>query len=80
LASDSLYTGEINEIMSFTKWYGGLLKKMKWYDIGMIKLSVAAFTILVAKFYPEIISADWTVYGAITILAAAPVIYHVLKK
>lgn len=66
--------------MSFTDWYNGLVKKMKWYDIGLTKLSVFAFALLIAKFYPSILSADWTVYAAITIITALTVWYHIFKK
>ena len=66
--------------MFFTKWYNGLLKKMKWYDISLTKLSTAAFTLLIAKYYPPILSADWTIYAAIALISAAIVWYHVFKK
>lgn len=66
--------------MSFTSWYNGLVKKMKWYDIGLTKLASMAFALLVAKFYPQILSADWTVYFGIFVVAAAIGLYHVLKK
>lgn len=66
--------------MSFTGWYNGLVKKMKWYDIGLTKLASMAFILLVAKFYPQILNADWTVYLGIFVVTAAIVGYHIFKK
>ena len=66
--------------MSFTSWYNGLVKKMKWYDMGLIKLGSVAFALLVAKFYPQILSADWTIYAAVVVVTAAIVLYHTSRK
>ena len=53
---------------------------MKWYDIGLTKIASMAFILLVAKFYPQILNADWTVYLGIFVVTAAIVGYHIFKK
>jgi len=61
-------------------WYSKMLKKAKWYDIGLTKIASMAFILLVAKFYPQILAADWMIYAAIFVIAAAIVLFDVHRK
>lgn len=50
-------------------WANPKIKKLDWKDIGLIKLSVMAFALLIAKFWPPLLSADWYWYFLIMLLA-----------
>ena len=56
--------------MAFTKWANKKVKKLKWHDIKLIKLSTAAFILMIAKLWEPILLLDWYWYGLIFILAA----------
>ena len=56
------------------------VKKCGWLDIGLIKLSVFAFTLLVAKLWSPILSLDWYWYAIIAVLAALKPAVKVLRK
>lgn len=62
------------------KWMNSKLKKMTIWDIKMIKLSVAAFTLLIAKLWSPILSLDWYWYAALGIIFAAKPAMKMLKK
>ncbi len=53
--------------------------KLKWYHMGLIKLSTAAFVLMIAKAWPPLLSADLYVYAAIFVLAALIPIFKVFK-
>jgi len=44
------------------------IKKMHWYDISLVKLSVLFFTLMLAKLWPGILSLDWYYYLVLFIL------------
>jgi len=46
------------------------LKQMKWYDIALIKLSTAAFMLMLAKLWSPILSLSWHWYLIILVVAA----------
>ncbi len=46
------------------------IKKMNWCDIQLIKLSVAGFILMLAKFWPGLLGLEWYWYGIIFVLAA----------
>ena len=56
--------------MSFFEGLNAKVRKFDWLDIGLIKLSVAAFILMVAKFWPEILGLNWYWYAVIVVLAA----------
>jgi hypothetical protein len=49
-------------------WAENGMKKLKWYDISLFKLSVAAFILMVAKLWAPILSLDWYWYGIIFVV------------
>ncbi len=51
------------------KWANSGVKKMDWLDIKLIKLSTAAFILLLAKFWNVLLSFDWYWYVGIAFLA-----------
>lgn len=46
------------------------IKKMKWTDIALVKLSVLFFTLMLAKLWPDILSLEWYVYLIVFLLLA----------
>ncbi|MCJ7443867.1 MAG: hypothetical protein MUO26_04950 [Methanotrichaceae archaeon] len=50
-------------MMNFTEWANNKVKKLTWVDIGLIKLSVAAFVLMIAKLWSPLLSLglelDW---------------------
>ncbi|MBU4284524.1 MAG: hypothetical protein KKA61_04540 [Nanoarchaeota archaeon] len=56
--------------MGCFEWVNKKIKKMEWYDISLTKISVAAFILMVAKFWPGILALEWYWYAIIFVLAA----------
>lgn len=65
---------------AYEKWMDSKLKKMTLWDIKMVKLSVAAFTLLIAKLWSPILSLDWYWYAALGIIFAATPARKMLQK
>ncbi|UCD20946.1 MAG: hypothetical protein JSW08_00145 [archaeon] len=66
--------------MGFNKWANSKVKKLKWSHVQWIKLSVAAFILMVAKLWPGILALDWYWYLVIAIVAAIFPISKVFRK
>ena len=52
------------------EWMNENIKKCVWYDISLVKLSTAAFILMVAKLWAPILSLDWYWYLIIALIAA----------
>lgn len=57
--------------MTFFQWLESKIKHLHWYDISLIKLSTAAFILLLAKICPALLALEWYIYLIIGLLAAA---------
>jgi hypothetical protein len=57
-----------------------MLKNLKWFDISLIKLSSAAFILMIAKFWTDILALEWYWYLAIGLLAAIRPFMLMFKK
>ena len=53
-------------------WVESTIKYFRWYDISLIKLSTAAFVLMVAKLWPPLLGLAWYWYALIAIVAAVP--------
>ncbi len=51
------------------EWMDAKIQKCKWYDLSLVKLSTAAFILMVAKLWAPILSFEWYWYLIIAILA-----------
>lgn len=58
--------------MSIFSWVESKMKFFHWYDISLIKLSTAAFTLMVAKLWPPLLALDWYWYLVISLVVAIP--------
>jgi hypothetical protein len=56
------------------------IKKFRWFDISLIKISTAAFILMVAKFWPGILVLEWYSYLAIGIGAAVRPVCVMFRK
>ena len=56
--------------MDFFNWVNKKIAKLTWIDMGLTKLSVAAFMLMIAKLWPPLLGLDWYWYGIIWILLA----------
>ena len=63
-----------------TKTADQAVQKMRWYDISLVKISVAAFALMVAKLWPTLLSLKWWVYLIIFVVAAIKPLYSAYLK
>lgn len=52
------------------EWMNENIKKCVWYDISLVKLSTAAFILMIARLWTPILSLEWYWYLLIAVLAA----------
>lgn len=55
--------------MNLFNWADKAIKRYRWYDISLIKLSVAGFMLMLAKLWPPLLSLDWYWYAVICVIA-----------
>jgi len=66
--------------MSLITYWNKKIKTLDWADIGLIKLSVAGFILMIAKLWEPLLSLDWYWYGLIFLLAAIRPVYNTYLK
>jgi hypothetical protein len=66
--------------MSLITFWDEKIKTLDWKDIGLMKLSVAAFILMIAKLWTPLLSLDWYWYGIIFVLAGIIPIYKAYFK
>ncbi|MBU2639276.1 MAG: DUF1440 domain-containing protein [Nanoarchaeota archaeon] len=67
--------------MDITKQTDEAVKKLRWYDMSLVKLSTALFTLMIAKLWLPILNLKWWVYLiAAVILAIKPLYSAFIKK
>jgi len=49
-------------------WADEKIKKFTVFDIGILKLCVISFTLMIAKLWAPILSLEWYVYGTVFIV------------
>ena len=58
------------------QWANDILKKLTCFDYALIKIGVFAFTLMLAKLWPEILSLNWYWYGLVYGIIA---VYFIVK-
>ena len=53
-----------------------MIKKLKWYDLSLTKLSAFAFALMIAKLWQPILALDWYWYLVIGVIAAIRPLYQ----
>ncbi|MBT3691456.1 hypothetical protein HOG16_04410 [Candidatus Woesearchaeota archaeon] len=56
------------------------VKKFEWFDISLVKLSTAAFILMVAKLWSGILALEWYWYLIIAVIVAIRPFTQMLKK
>ncbi len=56
-----------------------MVKKLHWYDMSLVKLSVMAITLMLAAIWPVIASLQWYWYAIIFVVTAIGPIGKILK-
>ena len=51
---------------------------MRVLDVGLLKICVLAFRLMVAKLWPPLLTPDWKVFGAIFIITYIPLAVKLL--
>ena len=51
--------------MSFFSWAEKQVRQMKWYDIGIFKLCVFAFAMMLANLLPQLPALGWQIWGMV---------------
>jgi len=65
--------------MGFWKWADGKAKRMSALDVGLVKISVFFFALLLAKLWAPLLSLEWQWYALVFVLAALKPTYDVFK-
>jgi len=66
--------------MGLTTFLNEKIKTLDWTDIGLIKLTAAAFVLMLAKLWEPLLSLDWYWYAVILLLAAIKPLYKIFLK
>ena len=67
-------------MMGFWKWADAKAKKIDALDMGLVKVSVFFFALLLAKLWPPLMSLDWQWYALVFVLAGILPTYDVFKS
>ena len=66
--------------MTFSEWVDKRIKKLRWFDISLIKASVFVFVLMLVKFWPSLIYLDWYWYFIIFLVFAIRPLYVTLLR
>ena len=56
------------------------ISNMQWYDVGLIKLAVFIFTLLLAKYVNILLYAQWYWYVLLLLVVSSRLYYVTFKK
>ena len=56
------------------------ISNMQWYDVGLIKLAVFIFTLLLAKYVNILLYAQWYWYVLLLLVVSSRLYYVAFKK
>ena len=66
--------------MKCFEWANKKIKNFKWYDMSLIKLSVAGFILMIVALLPIIASLSWYWYLIMGVVFAIRPVYILCKK
>ena len=66
--------------MRFWHWIEHRAGRMNALDIGLLKICVLAFGLMVAKLWPPLLTPDWKVFGAIFLITYIPLAVKLLIR
>ena len=56
------------------------INNMQWYDVGLVKLAVFIFTLLLAKYVNILLYAQWYWYVLLLLVVSSRLYYVAFKK
>ena len=59
--------------------YNKKIKKMVWQDIGILKMAVFFFALMIADMYKPILDLEWYVYGIVFVVLYAIMLKRINK-
>jgi len=62
------------------QWANDLIKRFTCFDYALVKIGVFAFTLMLAKLWPEVLGLDWYWYGLVYLLVALYFIVKIIRK
>jgi len=65
--------------MTIWQWADSKIKHFRWYDISLIKLSVASAILALAKLWPSLLCLNWYWYALIALATATPIWRKMLR-
>ena len=66
--------------MKFKRWANSRIRRFDVWDIQLIKLSVFAFTLMLAKLWEPLLVLDWYWYGLLVVLFGIRPIWTFWKR
>ena len=66
--------------MDFFAYINERIKTMTWVDIGILKVCVFTFTLMLAKLWAPILNPEWYCWGSIFIVTYIYLIYKFYIK
>ena len=66
--------------MNLWTWADSRIRKFHLIDVQFLKLSVAAFVLMIAKLWSPLLSLDWYWYALIAVFAGIKPVYKVFGK
>jgi len=61
-------------------WINQQIKKMTWKELAMDKIAVMAFALLIAKFWPAVLSFEWYWYAVVLVVFKGFVVARIFAK
>jgi hypothetical protein len=72
--------GKGGAAMSYSDWANIRVKRFTMTDIKLIKLSTAAFVLMIAKLWKPILSLDWYWYLVIALVATIKPLVVIFRR
>ena len=66
--------------MGFMDWMDSKTKNLDGLDIGLLKVSVFFFTLMLAKLWAPLLSLEWYWYALVFVLAGIKPTFDVFKS
>jgi hypothetical protein len=60
--------------------FKAMMKKLNWWDIGLVKVGVLFFTLLLVKWLPELNNIDWKISTAIVVVIWVYLVWKMFLK
>jgi hypothetical protein len=66
--------------MGLKKWANNKISKLTILDIGILKICVIGFALMIAVLVPQVLLLEWYWYGIIFLISYAYIMVVIFKK